>query len=84
MYDACDLGFEPALQSLDREPLQYATASSEDDGGLNVVDRDFWGQNRQREFFDIRVFNPFECSYSLLPFSRCYRVHEQDSETSSI
>ena len=27
-------------------------------------------------FFDVQVFNAFACSYSRLPLSRCYRVHE--------
>ena len=28
-----------------------------------VVARDFWGRNRQRAFFYVRVFNPFSRSY---------------------
>ena len=59
-----DVGAEPALQPLDSEPLQYATANGEDGVRLDVVARDFWGWNRQHAFFDIRVFNPFACSYS--------------------
>ena len=73
----CDVGVEPALLPLDHEPLQYDTANMEDGARLNVA-RDFWGQNRQRAFFDVQVFNPFAVSYSCLPSSRCYRVHEQE------
>ena len=40
-----DVDVEPALQSLDREPLQYATANQEDGAQLDAVARDFWGQN---------------------------------------
>ena len=58
--------------------LRYATANREDGARLDVVARDFWGQNRQRAFFDVRVFNPFVRSYSHLPLSRCYRTHEQE------
>ena len=54
----CDVGVEPALLPLNREPLQYATANREDGARLDVVARDFWGQNRQHAFFDVRVFNP--------------------------
>jgi len=43
---SCDVGVEPALQLLDHEPLHYATANREDGAHLNVVARDFWGQNR--------------------------------------
>ena len=74
----CDVGVEPALQPLDREPLQYATANSEDCAGLDVIARVFGGQNRQCVFFNVQVFNPFACSYSHLPFSRHYHVQEQE------
>ena len=75
---SCDVGVEPALQPLDHEPLHYATANREDGARLDVVARDFWGQNRQRAFFDVRVFSPFACLYSRFPLSRCYRVHERE------
>ena len=39
-----DVGIEPALQPLDSEPLQYATANREDGARLDVVARDFWVQ----------------------------------------
>ena len=45
---------------------------------LDVVARDFWGRNRQIEFFDIRVFNPFAHSYPHSTLSRCYVVNEQE------
>ena len=38
-----DVGVEPALQPLDGEPLQFATANSEDGACLDAVARDFWG-----------------------------------------
>ena len=37
-----DVGVEPALQPLDCEPLQYATANREDGAYLDVVAKDFW------------------------------------------
>ena len=73
-----DVGVEPALQPLESEPLQYATANREDSARLDVVARDFWGRNRQRAFFDIRVFNPFARSYSCSTLSQCYVVNEQE------
>ena len=54
-----DVGIEPPLQPLDNELLCYATANHEGGARLDVVAGDFWGRNRQRAFFDIRVFNPF-------------------------
>ena len=42
-----DVGAEPALQPVEGEPLQFATASREDGAArLDVVARDFWGRNR--------------------------------------
>jgi len=38
-----NVGVEPTLQPLDREPLQHATANREDGACLDVVARDFWG-----------------------------------------
>ena len=73
-----DVGVEPALQPLDGEPLQFATANSEDGSRLDVAARDFWGRNRQRAFFDVRVFNPFACSYFRSQLSRCYQLHERE------
>ena len=73
-----DVGVEPTLQPLDGEPLQFATANSEDGARLDVVARDFWGRNRQRAFFDVRVFNPFACSYFRSQLSRCYQLHERE------
>ena len=61
-----DVGVEPALQPLDREPLQCATVNWEDGARLDVVDQDFWGQNWQHVFFDIRVFNPLHTPILIL------------------
>jgi len=77
-----DVGVEPALQPFEGEPLQFATANEEDGARLDVVARDFWGQNRQRAFFDVRVFNPFAGSYSRSNLSRCYQLHEREKRRS--
>jgi len=55
-----DVGVEPAIQPVEGEPLQFATANREDS---DVVATDFWDHNRQCASFDIWVFNPFTCSY---------------------
>ena len=46
-----------------------------DGARLDIAARDFWGQNRQHAFFDVRVFNPFVRSYSCLPLPRCMLLH---------
>ena len=45
---------------------------------MDAVTRDFGGQNRQRAFFDVWVFNPFARCYSRLLLPTCYCVHEQE------
>ena len=34
--------------------------------------------DRQRAFFDIRVFNPLALSYSTIPLAQCYTRNEQE------
>ena len=58
--------------------MQFATANTEDGSHLDAVARDFWGQNRQYAYFDVRVFNPFVCSYFRAQLSRCYQLHERE------
>ena len=72
-----DVGVEPALQPLDGEPLQFATANSEDGARLDVVARDFWGRNRQH-VFRCQGLNPFGRSYFCSQLSRCYQLHEHE------
>jgi len=38
-------GVEPALQSVEGEPLQFATANRDDGFPLDVVTRDFWDRS---------------------------------------
>jgi len=73
-----DVGVEPALQPLDGEALQFSTVNREEGARLDVVARDFWGRNKQRVFFDVRVFNPFARSYFRTPLSKCYHLHERE------
>ena len=46
-----DVGVEPALQPVEGGPLQFSTANRDDGAHLDVVARDFWGQNRQCVFW---------------------------------
>ena len=71
-----DVGVEPALQPFDHQVMQFSTGNGEESTRLDVVARDFRGRNRQRAFFDVRVYNPFACSYFRTPLSKCYHLHE--------
>ena len=53
-----NVGTEPPLQPVNDEHFSYKTANSEDGARLDIAADNFWGNDRQRAFFDIGVFNP--------------------------
>ena len=53
--------------------IMHRTANREDGAGLDVVAECFWGGDRQRAFFDVRVFNPFAQSYGNTTLPQYYR-----------
>jgi len=69
-------GVESALQPVEGEPLQFATANIDDGARLDVVARTSGVKIGSVHFFDVQVFNPFACSYFCSPLSRCYQSHE--------
>ena len=73
-----NVGTEPSLQNMTEEQLTYRTANREDGAQLDVVAENFWGRDRQRTFFDVRVFNPFAPSHLNTPLPQCYRQNEQE------
>ena len=52
------VGTEPHLQPITEEQLSYRSANREEGARLDIVAENFWGRDRQRSFFDVRVFNP--------------------------
>ena len=70
------VGTEPSLQPVTGETLAQRSANSEDGARVDVVAENFWGRDRQRAFFDIRVFNPFAPSYRNTSLTQCYRRNE--------
>ena len=71
-----NVGTEPTLQSLSQEQLKQKTANREDVARLDVVTESFWGRNRQRAFFHVRVFNPMAQSHHNTPLA--HRQNEQE------
>ena len=66
------VGKEPSLQPLENQQLTYRTANCEDGARLDTVAENFWGRERQRAFFDVRVFNPFAQSHVNTTLDQCY------------
>ena len=50
-------GIEPVLQKLSGGHLKHKTSISSDDVSLDIIADNFWGHNRKRTYFDVRVFN---------------------------
>ena len=73
-----DVCIEPSLQPLSGETLDYATANVEDGARVDVCATGFWGNHRQKAYFDVKVFNPNASSYQGSQLSSLYRRFEQD------
>ena len=57
------VGIELHLQPITEEQLLFRTANREDGACLDIVAKNVWGRDRQRSFFDVRVFNPLTQTY---------------------
>ena len=73
-----NVGTEPGLQHVTEEQLTHRSANREDGARLDIVATSFWGRDRQRAFFDVRVFNPFAQSYHDTSLPQCYRRNEME------
>ena len=74
------VGIEPVLQKLSGEHLTQKTSISSDDARLDIVAENFWGHNRQKTYFDVRVFNPFCATLSKVPLPQYYRRAELEKK----
>ena len=73
-----NVGTEPQLQPLSGEQLTLQSANKEDGAHLDIAADDFWGGDRNRAFFDVRVFSPFAQSHRNTSLSQCYMKNERD------
>lgn len=74
-----DVAIEPLLQPLSGESLP-PSAIREDDARLDIRARNFWGNNQQAAFFDVRIFHPNAASYRSSSISSLYRRHEKSKK----
>ena len=73
-----NVGTEPQLQPLSGEQLILQSANREDGARLDIAADDFWGGDRNRAFFDVRVFSPFAQSHRNTSLSQCYKKNERE------
>ena len=67
-----NVGTEPPLQPLSGEQLRLRSANKEDEARLDIAAVNFWGRDRNRVFFDIRLFSSFAQSHLNTSLSQCY------------
>ena len=77
MSEVChSVGTEPSLQPVTGEQFEHRTANREDGARLDIAAQGFWGRDRQRAFFDVRVFNPHVPCYQNSTLAQCYQKNE--------
>ena len=57
------VGTEPGLQPLSGEFLKYKTTNDADDARVDIAAENFWCRNRQKSYFEVKMFSPFAKSY---------------------
>ena len=76
------LSTEPPLQPISGKVFNFRSATCNRDYGvrLDVVATNFWKNNGQKSFFDIRVsvFNPLAPSNLNMSLKTCYHSHERE------
>ena len=64
MTEVCHgVALEPTLQTLLEEQMALSNAITTDDARVDIQATGFWGDRKQRAFFDVKVLNPFAKSY---------------------
>ena len=70
------VGIEPHLQPVTEEQFTHRTANREEGARMDIVTENFWSRDRQRSFFDVRVFNPLSQAYHNTSLAQCSRRNE--------
>ena len=60
--------------------MALSSAITTDDTRVYIQVTGFWEDWKQRAFFDVKVFNPFDKSYRDIPLTKCYKRCEQQKK----
>ena len=74
----CNVMIEPQLQSLSGETFRRKTTKTEDNACLDISADAFWGTEKQRAFFDVRISNPNAQSYQNANLNAIYQRQEKE------
>ena len=66
---------EPHFQPLSGEALQYKTTNHDENARPDIAANGFWGEQFERSYFDVRIFNPSAPSNQ--PLHSAYRHHNK-------
>ena len=78
MTEVChDVSVEPTLQTLSVEWLALGSTITTDGARVDIQATGFWEDQKERAFFDVKLFNPFVKSYQDTPLTKCYKRCEQ-------
>ena len=70
---------EPLLQKLTGEILAHRTSNRQDEARLDISSTGFWIKG-QKNFADIRVFDPHAARYNKLTMKQCYAKNESEKK----
>ena len=76
MDDVChDVQIEPRIQSLDGELFSSNFTNTDDDARMNIKANGLWGSRVNRNFFEVKIFNPYakSCPKTI---KDAYKYHE--------
>ena len=77
MSEVCHtVGTKLSLQPITGEQFEHRTDNQENGARLNIAAQSFRGRDRQRAFFDVRVFNPYAPCYRTSTLAQCYHKNE--------
>ena len=60
--------------------MVLSSAIATDDTRVDIPATGFWGDQKQKAFFDVKVFNTFAKSYQDIPLTKCYKRCEQQKK----
>ena len=75
-----NVSVEPGLQPLTGETLDFATSNTSSEARLDIAASGVYGSRFERDFFDVRVFNPYASSNTRQSLSATYKRHEDDKK----
>ena len=72
-----DVMTEHVLQKLTGKTFHRRITTTDDNAGLDIRARGFWGNHAENTYFDVNIFNPNAPLNRAISATSCYRRHER-------